>query len=190
MKIILGIDPGSNHMGYAVLKIEGKKYYLMVAGVLSLNKYDDYYKRLENIFSTVDRLISQYNPNVLAIESPFYGKNISSMLKLGRAQGAAIVAALRLGVPVYEYAPKRIKQSVTGRGGASKEQVQAMLRQMNLLGDDPVQFDASDALAVALCHAFSQSSLMDKKKSISAKSKTKRPTWKTFISQNSDRVNR
>lgn len=192
MEVILGIDPGSQHMGYALLERRGRQLRTLDAGVLSLNKKSEYFERLAEIFRTVEALIHQYKPSVLAIEAPFYGKSIQSMLKLGRAQGTAIAAAIRWGVPVCEYAPRRIKQAVTGRGAASKEQVQAMLRQMHLLPGDEKRLDASDALAVAFCHA-SQQDNRDRNtrppQMVTRKSRKSRSgAWAAFIRQNPGRL--
>jgi len=129
-RIILGIDPGTIVMGYGVIRIEGKKPVLEAMGVLQLNKYEDHYLRLRKIFERVLGLIEQYHPDELAIEAPFFGKNVQSMLKLGRAQGVAISAALSRDIPIFEYAPLKIKMSITGNGQASKEQVAGMLQRM------------------------------------------------------------
>ena len=122
-KVILGIDPGTIVMGYGVLSVDAKKPRLEVMGVLKLNKYEDHYLRLRQIFDRVTQLIDSYHPDELAIEAPFFGKNVQSMLKLGRAQGAAISAALNRDIPIFEYAPLKIKMAITGNGKASKEQV-------------------------------------------------------------------
>lgn len=192
MEVILGIDPGSQHMGYALLERRGRQLRTLDAGVLSLNKKTEHFERLTEIFRTVEALILRYKPAVLAIEAPFYGKSVQSMLKLGRAQGTAIAAAIHCGVPVCEYAPRRIKLAVTGRGAASKEQVQAMLRQMHLLPSDEQRLDASDALAVAFCHA-SQQDNSDRNtrppKTLTRKSRKSRSgAWAAFIRQNPDRL--
>lgn len=192
MEVILGIDPGSNHMGYALLERRNKSLRTLATGVLSLKKSSGHFERLSLIFSTVEELIHCYKPALMAVEAPFYGKSIQSMLKLGRAQGAAIAAALHCGIPVSEYAPRRIKQAVTGRGAASKEQVQAMLRQMHLLPDDEKRLDASDALAVAFCHAtrrrapHEQTAPVLTKKSKSRKSRSN--AWSDFLRKNPDRL--
>ena len=127
-RIILGIDPGTIVMGYGILKIEGNKPKLEAMGILQLNKYEDHYLRLRKIFERVLALIDQYHPDELAIEAPFFGKNVQSMLKLGRAQGVAMAAALERDIPIFEYAPLKIKLSITGNGNAAKEQVAGMLQ--------------------------------------------------------------
>ena len=158
--IILGIDPGTVVMGYGLIEITGSKINLLELDVLKPGKVDDPYKKLQLIYNTVSGLIIQYKPDVFAIEAPFFGKNVQSMLKLGRAQGVAIAAAMRHGLEVTEYSPKKVKQSVTGNGNASKEQVLKMLQRLLNFTDDPTYFDASDALAVAVCHYFQQNSIL------------------------------
>lgn len=158
-RIIMGIDPGTNVMGYGVLGINGKKPSVIVTGVLELSRFESHYKRLRRIFERVTGLVEQYLPDELAIEAPFFGKNVQSMLKLGRAQGVAMAAALSRDVPIAEYAPLSIKQAVTGNGGASKEQVANMLRHLlNIPADHmPKLLDATDALAAALTHFYETS---------------------------------
>lgn len=151
-KIILGIDPGTLVMGYGLLKVQGSRLELLDLGVLKPGKIKDSFKRLQLIFNTVSGLIVKYQPTDFAIEAPFFGKNVQSMLKLGRAQGVAIAAALRHGLEVTEYSPKKVKQSVTGNGNAGKEQVMKMLQTLLAFRDSPKYLDATDALAVALCH--------------------------------------
>ena len=153
-KIILGIDPGTVIMGYGLLKVEGKEVSLLDLGVLKPGGIKDNYKRLQLIFNTISGLITQYKPSDFAIEAPFFGKNVQSMLKLGRAQGVAIAAAMRHGLEVKEYSPKKVKQAVTGNGNASKEQVLKMLQGLLSFKDSPKYYDATDALAVALCHHY------------------------------------
>jgi crossover junction endodeoxyribonuclease RuvC len=192
MEVILGIDPGSHHMGYALLECRGAQLRTLDAGVLSLNKKTAHFERLAEIFRMVETLINKFKPSVMAIEAPFYGKSVQSMLKLGRAQGTAIAAAIRCGIPVCEYAPRLIKQAVTGRGAASKEQVQAMLRQMHLLPDDEKRMDASDALAVAFCHATRRESggrLPLPSQTLTGKRRRSRSgAWAHFLRQNPDRL--
>ncbi|MCX7650044.1 MAG: crossover junction endodeoxyribonuclease RuvC [Flavobacteriales bacterium] len=189
MDVILGIDPGSLHMGYAILKGQGGQWKTQAVGVLELNKITDIYQRLAHIFNTVERLIKSHQPTALAIEAPYYGKSVPSMLKLGRAQGVAIAAAVQSGIPVFEYAPRRIKQSVTGRGAAGKEQVQAMLRHLGLLPPQEKRLDASDALAVALCHGLNQGLLTSTKAvSRSPKKPKKQGSWADFVKNNPDRI--
>jgi crossover junction endodeoxyribonuclease RuvC len=178
-RIILGIDPGTTVMGYGVISVTGNKISLLVLGVLKLNKYDDHALRLKLIFERMIGLIEQYHPDELSIEAPFYGKNVQSMLKLGRAQGVAIAAALSRSIPVFEYSPRKIKQSITGKGAASKEQVAAMLvRLLNITGT-PETFDATDGLAAAVCHFFQNGTPETGKKFTG---------WKSFLSANPDRV--
>ena len=159
-KIILGIDPGTVVLGYGLVQINGNQITLLEMDVLKPGKVDDPYKKLQLIYNTVSGLIIKYKPDVFAIEAPFFGKNVQSMLKLGRAQGVAIAAAMRHGLNVTEYSPKKVKQSVTGNGNASKEQVLKMLQQLLNFKEDPKFFDASDALAVAVCHHFQESSVL------------------------------
>ncbi|MDE6692006.1 MAG: crossover junction endodeoxyribonuclease RuvC, partial [Muribaculaceae bacterium] len=155
-KIIIGIDPGTNVMGYGILGIKGKKTIMIAMGILSLSKFESHYLRLRRIYDRVLSLVEQYLPDEMAIEAPFFGKNVQSMLKLGRAQGVAMAAALSRQIPITEYEPRKIKMAITGNGAASKEQVQEMLRRIldipkeNLLP----QLDATDALAAALCHFY------------------------------------
>ena len=158
-RVILGIDPGTIVMGYGVLTIEGNKPKLEAMGILQLNKYEDHYLRLRKIFERVLGLIDQYHPDELAIEAPFFGKNVQSMLKLGRAQGVAMAAALSRDIPICEYAPLKIKQAVTGSGSASKERVANMLKYILLIPEDkmPHLLDATDALAAALAHFYESS---------------------------------
>ncbi len=181
MDIILGIDPGTQVTGYALLKIENRRMALVAVGTIFMEKYDDHYDRLACIYDRVTELIKNYKPKVLAIEAPFFGKNVQSMLKLGRAQGVAMAAALSYKLPVIEYSPRKIKQSITGNGNASKEQVAAMLAQ--LLKDEvlPSQLDATDALAVAVCHHFQTSGGLQ----TSAKSYK---GWEAFIKANPKRT--
>ena len=180
-RIILGIDPGTIVMGYGIIRIEGKRPVLEAMGVLQLNKYEDHYVRLKKIFERVLSLIDQYHPDELAIEAPFFGKNVQSMLKLGRAQGTAISAALSRDIPIFEYAPLKIKMSITGNGQASKEQVAGMLQRILHISKDNMlpQLDATDGLAAALCHFLqSNNPVSDKKYS----------GWKDFIAKNPGKV--
>lgn len=153
-RIILGIDPGTNVMGYGVIRAIGNKAEMIAMGVIDLRKQSDPYLRLGHIFERVTGIIEAYLPDEMAIEAPFYGKNVQSMLKLGRAQGVAIAAAIHREIPIHEYAPLKIKMAITGNGGASKEQVAGMLqRLLNLKQDEMPKFmDATDALGAAYCH--------------------------------------
>jgi crossover junction endodeoxyribonuclease RuvC len=180
-KIILGIDPGTNVMGYGVIEIIGSKINLQQYGVIHLSKYDkdDHALKLKKIYDKVSEVIEQYMPDMVAIEAPFFGKNIQSMLKLGRAQGVALAAALARNIPVVEYSPKKIKQSVTGNGNATKEQVAFMLKNMFDLTEKPEFFDATDALAVAICHHYQNKTTF---------SKISKNNWDSFIKDNPNRV--
>lgn len=180
-RVIMGIDPGTNVMGYGVLGINGKKPELVVMGVIELKKFESHYLRLGRIFQRVSGLIGQYLPDELAIEAPFFGKNVQSMLKLGRAQGVAMAAAIARDVPIAEYAPLSIKQAVTGSGSASKEQVANMLRHILRIPQDrmPHLLDATDALAAALTHFYETGKPKVEK---GAKS------WEQFLRQNPDRL--
>ena len=176
-RIILGLDPGTNIMGYGIISIKGAKLGLMQYGVIHLTKYEGHELKLKKIFDRVLNLVDEYHPDEVALEAPFYGKNVQSMLKLGRAQGVAMSAALYREVPIIEYAPKKVKQSVTGNGNASKEQVARML--MTLLGikELPRLLDATDALAVALCHHFQKGNI-----------KASKSGWSQFLKENPGRV--
>ncbi|MEQ9229037.1 MAG: crossover junction endodeoxyribonuclease RuvC [Cyclobacteriaceae bacterium] len=176
-KVILGIDPGTTVMGYGVIKISGANYELLQFGVIHLSKYKEHELKLKKIFDRVLGIIDDYHPDEIALEAPFFGKNVQSMLKLGRAQGVAMAAALSREIPITEYAPKKVKMSVTGNGNASKEQVAAMLKTLLKFDEAPKLLDATDALAVAMCHHFQGG-----KAAVSAKS------WKAFISENPGRV--
>ncbi|MDR1523882.1 MAG: crossover junction endodeoxyribonuclease RuvC [Tannerella sp.] len=180
-KVILGIDPGTVIMGYGVLRVEGKTPHLETMGVLKLNKFDSHYRRLQHIFERVTQLIDSYHPGELAIESPFFGKNVQSMLKLGRAQGVAIAAALHRNIPVCEYAPLKIKMAITGNGQASKEQVSGMLQRMLHIPDENMlpQLDATDGLAAAFCH-YLETGKPKFDKTYSG--------WKDFITKNPSKI--
>ena len=153
-KVVLGIDPGTNIMGYGVLRIVGGKAQMMTMGIIDLRKFSDGYLKLGHIFERVTGIIDAYLPDELAIEAPFFGKNVQSMLKLGRAQGVAIAAAIHHGVPIHEYAPMKIKMALTGNGSASKEQVAGMLQRLLKINSEEMGrfMDATDALAAAYCH--------------------------------------
>ena len=178
-KIILGIDPGSTIMGYGIIRAKGKSPELLALGVVELGKFNDHYVRIRQVFERTLHLIDQYKPDELAIEAPFYGKNVQSMLKLGRAQGAAISAALQRDMPIFEYAPKKIKMAITGQGNASKEQVASILQSMMLIRELPKNLDATDGLAAAVCH-FYQKDFGEGGKSYKS--------WNEFISKNPDRL--
>ena len=176
-KIILGVDPGTSVTGYGLIVIKKKEIRLIQYGVIHLSKYADHGIKLNKIFERIIQLIDEYHPDEFAIESPFFGKNIQSMLKLGRAQGVAIAAAISRQIPIVEYAPKKIKQSVTGNGNASKEQVAAMLLQLLNIKDQPKLLDATDALAVAVCHYYQSGVVQSKSKG-----------WASFLKENPDRI--
>jgi len=181
-KIILGIDPGTLVMGYSLVKVSGQNMQMMEMSILKLNAKKDNYERLQLIYQKVAALITQYQPHSLAIEAPFFGKNVQSMLKLGRAQGVAIAAAMAAGLEVCEYSPRKVKQSITGNGNAYKEQVWKMLQRLiSLPVANPKYLDASDALAVAICHHFQGNS------PISTDSK-KLKGWEEFLKQNPARI--
>ena len=172
--IIIGIDPGTNVMGYALLGVNGKKPELIVMGVLQLGRLEDHYMRLRHIYERVSGVIQEYLPDEMAIEAPFY-------LKLGRAQGVAMVAALNREIPITEYEPRKIKMAITGNGAASKEQVAMMLQRTLGIANEqmPALLDATDALAAALCHFYERNKPFQSKGSKS---------WKSFIAQHPDRV--
>ncbi len=153
-KIILGMDPGTTIMGYGIVQVKNKKLDLVTMGVIHLSKLPDHSDKLKRIFERTLQLIDAYNPDEFAVEAPFYGKNVQSMLKLGRAQGVSMAAALYRDIPIMEYAPRKIKQSITGNGNASKEQVAAMLKSLLKIEEMPKHLDASDGLAAAVCHYF------------------------------------
>ncbi|MDL2224454.1 crossover junction endodeoxyribonuclease RuvC [Bacteroidales bacterium OttesenSCG-928-M06] len=180
-KIILGIDPGTSVMGYGLVKVINNKPILLAMGVLELNKYEDHYLRLRRIFDRITGLIDEFLPDELAIEAPFYGKNVQSMLKLGRAQGVAMAAALTRDIPIFEYAPLKIKMSITGNGRATKEQVADMLQRFLKIPDTSMlpQLDATDGLAAAFCH-FLQSNRPQMESSYTS--------WKDYINKNEKKV--
>jgi len=178
-RIILGIDPGTNIMGYGLIHQQGNKIELITMGVLKLGSYGNHALKLKKIFERTLGLIEQYKPDELAIEAPFFGKNVQSMLKLGRAQGVAMAAALYKDLPIFEYSPKKIKQSITGNGNASKEQVAAMLQNLVKIDEAPEFLDATDGLAAAVCHYF-QGNRVKVAGSYSG--------WKSFIKENPGRT--
>ncbi|MBD5208416.1 MAG: crossover junction endodeoxyribonuclease RuvC [Bacteroidales bacterium] len=180
-RIIMGIDPGTNVMGYGVLGVNGKKPEVIVMGVIKLNRFESHYLRLNKIYERVSGLVAQYLPDELAIEAPFFGKNVQSMLKLGRAQGVAMAAALSRDIPIAEYAPLSIKQAVTGSGAASKEQVANMLKHILKIPEEkmPHLLDATDALAAALTHFYETG-----KPAIAKGPKS----WADFLAKNPDRI--
>lgn len=178
-KIILGIDPGSNVMGYGLIRIEGKKSSVLALGVISTSKCETHYEKLRYLFERILHVIDEYHPQEVALEAPFFGKNVQSMLKLGRAQGVAMAAALHRGLPIFEYAPLKVKQSITGMGAASKEQVAYFLQKIYGITELPRQLDATDAVAVAVCHWLQQSQPV---KTGGYKN------WDDFVKKNPDRI--
>lgn len=179
-RIILGIDPGTSVMGYGLISEVKSNIELISMGVVKLNHLDDHSLKLQRIFEKTVVLIDQYHPDCLAIEAPFYGKNIQVMLKLGRAQGVAIAAALSRNLSICEYSPRKIKQSITGSGNATKEQVAAMLKSLLNFKETPEFLDATDGLAVAVCHSFQKITVNGNKKSYSG--------WDAFAKDNTKRV--
>jgi crossover junction endodeoxyribonuclease RuvC len=187
-KIILGIDPGTLMMGYGIIEVyDDKRILLKEMNVLKLSGKKDNHQRLQLIHEKVIGLIDQHQPHEFAIEAPFFGKNVQSMLKLGRAQGVAIAAAMSANLSVTEYSPKKVKQSITGNGNADKEQVWKMLQRILLIGERPKHYDATDALAVAICHHF-QSNKLIKKSNGQKKPVVKKNSWEEFIRQNPGKV--
>ena len=178
-KIILGIDPGTTIMGYGLIQIKEKKMELLQMGVLHLSKLNSHALKLKRIFERTLTMIDEYKPDELAVEAPFFGKNVQSMLKLGRAQGVAMAAGLYRNIPIFEYSPKKIKKSITGNGNASKEQVAAMLKSLLTIKEMPKHLDATDGLAAAVCHFF-QRDVGLKGKSYTG--------WKAFVKDNPDRL--
>jgi len=179
-KIILGIDPGTILMGYGIIEVTGSVILMKEMNVLKLSAKKDNYIRLQLIYKKVAELIQKYKPDEFAIEAPFFGKNVQSMLKLGRAQGVAIAAAISAGLTVTEYSPKKVKQSITGNGNADKEQVWKMLQRLLSLKEEPQYYDATDAVAVAVCHHFQDKPAL--------KTKGTLKNWNDFILKNPSRV--
>jgi len=178
-KIILGIDPGTTVMGFGLIKVTGKEMEIIVLDELLLSKYDDHYLRLKKIFEKTIQIIENYKPDEIAIEAPFYGKNVQSMLKLGRAQGVAMAAGLSREIPITEYAPKKIKMAITGNGNASKEQVAKMLQSLLKIKELPIRMDATDGLAAAVCHFYNADKVS---------SNSNYTGWKAFVKDNPKKV--
>lgn len=176
-QIILGLDPGTTVMGYGVISVTGSKLQLIQYGVIHLSKYEGHELKLKKIFERVLHLVEEYHPDEVALEAPFYGKNVQSMLKLGRAQGVAMAAALYREIPITEYAPRKVKQSVTGNGNASKEQVAKMIMMLLKITEQPKLLDATDALSVALCHHFQKGQVAKKAAG-----------WASFVKDNPGRI--
>jgi len=184
-RIILGIDPGTNIMGYGIICVQSNKLTLVCTDVINMTKMDDGFEKMKLVFQTIYDLIEEHKVDEVAIEAPFFGKNVQSMLKLGRAQGIAIAAALHRNMPVTEYSPRKVKQSITGKGSGTKEQVAFMLQRLLNLGEMPPFFDQTDALAIAVCHHFQYS-----KPAAEPTGKTKKAVsgWKAFVNQNPGRI--
>ena len=193
----MGIDPGTNYMGYGVIEVEGRTVRSVVLGEIDLHRLSDPYAKLRYIFDRVGSLIEQYDPREVALESPFFGENVQSMLKLGRAQGVAMAAALSRDRQVFEYAPMRIKQSITGRGSASKEQVASIVCRTLKVDEPPKRLDATDGMAVALCHYYTSTSPLnaalgeERTKGLGggkrAASKSGSKSWEKFLSEHPER---
>lgn len=180
--LILGIDPGTNVMGYAILKTHLRNSEVVAVDVVKMSRLPDQSAKLRKIYESTLELVETYHPDILAIEEPFYGKNPQSMLKLGRAQGVVIGACLHAGLAVFEYPPRKVKQAITGRGGASKEQVAAMLHQMYAFDDTTACLDATDALGIAVCHH------LQNRLGAPLSSRLRGSGWEAFIAQHQDRV--
>ena len=184
-KIILGVDPGTRIAGYGVIRVIGQRIELIQYGVLKLDKYNSHELKLKKIFDRITQLCEEFLPDEMAIEDPFYGKNLQSMLKLGRAQGVAMAAALNRSIPIVEYSPKTVKMSVTGSGSASKEQVAYMLQSILKQELQPEYLDATDAVAIAICHHYHATALPS---AASKKKGAKKGAWSAFVSENPNRV--
>lgn len=182
-KVILGFDPGTNIMGYGLIGCNGKKFEMITLGIIHLSKLENHALKLQKIHERALSIIDMYHPDEVALEEPFFGKNVQSMLKLGRAQGVAMAAALHRGLPIFEYGPKKVKQSITGNGNSSKEQVAGMLQTLLHFKDLPKFLDATDALAVALCHFFQTgNAAQGLNKQFSG--------WEGFVKENSHRIHK
>ena len=178
-KIILGIDPGTTIMGFGIIKVKDRKMSLILMNELNLTKYKDHYLKLKLVFERTISLIEGYNPDEIAIEAPFFGKNIQSMLKLGRAQGVAMAAGLSREIPITEYSPKKIKMAITGNGNASKEQVAKMLQNLLSIEKLPKNLDSTDGLAVAVCHFYNSNNRIGGEKYSG---------WASFVKKNQDKI--
>jgi len=180
-KIILGIDPGTTVMGYGLIKVVNNEMKFLLLNELDLKKYRDHYLKLKLIFNRTLELIENYHPDELALEAPFFGKNVQSMLKLGRAQGVAMAAGLIRETPIFEYSPKKIKMSITGNGNATKEQVAKMLQNIFNFKKIPKNLDSTDGLAVAVCHYYNLNSVINK---------SNYKDWNTFLKKNPDKISK
>ena len=179
-KIILGIDPGTTIMGYGLIKVLNNEMSFILLNELNLKKLNDHYLKLNHIFNRTVEIIDNYNPDEIAIEAPFFGKNVQSMLKLGRAQGVAMAAGLSRQIPITEYSPKKIKMSITGNGNSSKEQVAKMLKNLLAFDELPKNLDSTDGLAAAVCHHFNNNQV---------NKETKFSSWKSYVEQNPKKTN-
>ncbi|MFL2610883.1 MAG: crossover junction endodeoxyribonuclease RuvC [Flavobacteriaceae bacterium] len=179
-KIILGIDPGTTIMGYGLIKVLNNEMSFMLLNELNLKKLNDHYLKLNHIFNRTVEIIDNYNPDEIAIEAPFFGKNVQSMLKLGRAQGVAMAAGLSRQIPITEYSPKKIKMSITGNGNSSKEQVAKMLKNLLAFDELPKNLDSTDGLAAAVCHHFNNKQV---------NKEIKFSSWKSYVQQNPKKTN-
>ena len=179
-RVIMGIDPGTSIMGYGVILEKGSKIELITMGIVRMDHLDDHFLKLQRIFAKTVGLVDEYKPDVVALEAPFYGKNIQVMLKLGRAQGIAMAAALSRDIPITEYAPRKVKQAITGNGSAGKEQVASMLQRLLNFKETPEFLDATDGLAVAVCHSFQRVTTNGSGKSYSG--------WSAFAKDNQKRL--
>ncbi|OLY94040.1 crossover junction endodeoxyribonuclease RuvC [Cnuella takakiae] len=186
-KIILGVDPGTLVMGYGLIAASGDTIKVISIDALKLSAKKDNYERLRLIYQKIAEIVQLYKPTEFAIEAPFFGKNVQSMMKLGRAQGVAIAAAMAGNIPVTEYSPKKVKQAITGNGNADKEQVWQMLQRITGLEDRPAVFDASDALAVAICHHFSAQRPYAASATPNKRGRSK-AGWDAFLQQNPERI--
>ncbi|MBR3286718.1 MAG: crossover junction endodeoxyribonuclease RuvC [Bacteroidales bacterium] len=188
-RIIMGIDPGTSVLGYSMLQCpKNGTPRILALGVLKLNKFQDHYVRLRKIYERAVSLIDEFHPDELAIEAPFYAKNVQSMLKLGRAQGTVITVALSRSIPVFEYAPRKIKLAVTGKGAASKEQVARMLQTMFHMDGLPEYFDATDALAASVCHYFQKELPVPPASGTARRTTSHKGSWNDFVRNNPDRI--
>jgi crossover junction endodeoxyribonuclease RuvC len=184
--VILGIDPGTNVLGYSVIEQRGKEITLLKMDVLKLGKIKDMSTRMKELFDLIVKIIDKYNPDILSIEAPFFGKNVQSMLKLGRAQGLCIAAAFSKSIPFVEYSPRKIKQSITGNGASSKEQVALMLQRIVKFEEIPKYLDATDALAVAVCHFHCQNNPLPYIQK--QKRQNQKKAWSSFIEKNPEKL--
>jgi crossover junction endodeoxyribonuclease RuvC len=179
-KIILGIDPGTNILGYGIICVEERNVRIITFDVVRIKQKTDHFNKLQDVWKCVKKIIRDYKPHEMAIEAPFFGKNVQSMLKLGRAQGVAITLALNEGLPVFEYSPRKVKQSITGNGNASKEQVASMLSQLLSFSTENITLDATDALAVAVCHHFQNGKITS--------AGAKYSGWKQFVVEHPEKL--